>query len=107
MSAIEKTHGEVLLDLIYDEVDQQLNPSGEDCWHCGGEGVTHDCFVECKIFAGQRAKAVREEVIKSGDIDIAREWLVRVGRWHPGITDDQIKAQLTKAATPPESPHGR
>lgn len=124
MSVSDKTRGEVLLDLIYDEVDQRLNPSGEECWHCGGEGVTYDCFdgccecadegcddcardcVECKIFAGQSAKAVREEVIKSGDIDVAREWLVRVNRWHPGITDDQIKAQLAKAATPPESPHG-
>ncbi len=30
--------GTILLDAIYDDVDQRLNPDNEECWHCGGEG---------------------------------------------------------------------
>ena len=111
----EMTRGEYMLDLIYDEVDQRLNPSGDECWNCGGEGMTYDCFdgccvdaesgcpdcerpcVECKINAGIRAKAVREEVIKSGDVGIAVAWLKQIGRWSDDITDNQIKAQLAEA----------
>lgn len=43
MPVDEKTR-EFLLDFIYDEVDQRLNPSGEDCPECGGEGYISDCF---------------------------------------------------------------
>lgn len=109
--------GKVLLNAIYDEVDQRLNPDQNDCWNCGGEGVTFDCFdgccvdaesgcdlcsrkcIECVIFAGKLAKAIREEVIKSGDIDVAREWIKSVGRWSPAITDDRIRDELAKAAS--------
>lgn len=45
MPVDEKTR-EFLLDFIYDEVDQRLNPSGEDCPECGGEGYISDCFEE-------------------------------------------------------------
>jgi len=117
MSLHERTRGEVLLDMIYDEVDQRLNPNQEECWHCGGEGATYDCIdgccvdaesgcedcerpcIECKINAAQRAKAVREEVIKANDTEIAVAWLKHIGRWRDGITDEQIKAELTKAAS--------
>ena len=27
--------GTILLDAIYDDVDQRLNPDNEECWHCG------------------------------------------------------------------------
>lgn len=108
----EQDRGEVLLGLIYEEVDRQLNPNNDDCWHCGGEGVVFDCFdgfcvdadsgcdqctrscIECKIFAGQRAKAIREEVIKSGDITVAKAWLKSLGRLTPDITDERIQKEL-------------
>ena len=110
------TRGEVLLDLIYDEVDQRLNPDGEECSHCGGEGATYDCIdgccvdaesgcsdcerpcLECKLYAGRRARAVREEVIKANDVDVAAAWLKSIKRWRDGITEDQIRAELVAAA---------
>jgi hypothetical protein len=109
------TRGERILEAIEDEVLQRLNPSGDDCWHCGGEGETHDCIddccedaeigcelcrrpcIECKIFERNRLKAVREEVIKSGDIEVATAWLKDIGRWRDGITEDQIKSELAAA----------
>lgn len=114
---MDTPRGEILLDMIYDEVNQRLNPDGEECWHCGGEGETWDCIdgccvdqdigcplcrrdcIECKLYAGRRAKAVREEVIKSNDVGIATAWLKSIGRWSDGITEDQIKAELVKANT--------
>jgi hypothetical protein len=108
------TRGEVLLDLIYDEVDQRLNPGGEECWYCGGEGATYDCIddccvdaesgcpdcerpcLECKLYAGRRARAVREEVIKANDVDIATAWLKSIKRWRDDITEDQIRDELAR-----------
>jgi hypothetical protein len=110
------TRGEVLLGLIFDEVDQRLNPDGEECWHCGGEGATYDCIdnccvdpesgcgdcerpcLECKLYAGRRARAIREEVIKANDVEIATAWLKSINRWREGITEDQIKAELVAAS---------
>lgn len=110
--------GEALLSLICDEVDQQLNPSDEECWHCGGDGYTYDCIdgccidaesgcsdcerpcVECVLYAGRRAKAVREKVIEADDVQVATAWLKSIGRWHAGITEEQIKSELAKARTP-------
>lgn len=107
--------GEVLLACIYDDVDNRLNPGGEECWHCGGEGETYDCIdgccvdaesgcpdcarpcIECRIAAGQRAKAIREEVIKSDDIDIARAWIKEQGRLRADTTDDMIREQMAAA----------
>nr|RAW03981.1 hypothetical protein DBT41_10090 [Aerococcus urinae] len=107
--------GEMLLNAIYEDVDQRLNPNGEECWHCGGEGETFDCFdgfcrdadfgcpdcttacPECRINSAERAKAIREEVIKSEDIDIARAWLKSVGRLSEGISADQILRELKTA----------
>lgn len=113
-----RSHGEILLDMIFDEADQHLNPNGEECWHCGGEGATYDCIdgccedaesgcekcerpcIECKLYAGRRAKFVHEEVIRSNDVRIATAWLKNIGRWHDGITEEQIKEQLAAAAIP-------
>lgn len=118
----EIDRGDVLLDAIYDEVDQRLNPDNEECWHCGGEGETYDCFdgccidaelgcpdcarpcLECRLYAGRRAKAIREEVIKSGDLDIAIAWLKSIGRWREGITPDQVRQQLEVAKAKLEVP---
>jgi hypothetical protein len=107
--------GQLILDAIEDEVHQRLNPSGDDCWYCGGDGYTFDCIdgcceaadvgceectrdcIECRIFKRDLLKAVREEVIKSGDVEVATAWLKSIGRWHDGITDEQIRAELASA----------
>ena len=111
------TRGELLLDAIYDDVDQRLNPSGDECPECGGEGYTYDCFdgccvdaesgcgdcerrcMECARYKHARLKAIREEVIKSNDVEIAVAWLKSVGRWRNGITNEQVKAELADAAS--------
>lgn len=111
----ESNRARMMLDFICDEVDHEQNPSGEDCWYCGGEGETFDCFdgfcldadigcadctracPECRIAKHARLKAIREAVIKSNDVDIAREWLKDVGRWSEDITPEQIQQHLDKA----------
>lgn len=113
---MNKSRGEIILDAIEDEVLQRMNPSGEECWNCGGQGETYDCFdgccedaesgcagcarpcIECRLFERDRLKAIREEVIKSGDIDVATAWLKQIGRWHDGITEEQIRIEMTGAA---------
>jgi hypothetical protein len=105
-----------MLEAIEDDVVMRLNPSGEECSHCGGEGYTHDCFdgfceaaeegcedcarpcPECVIFKGQIAKAVREEVVKLGDVEIATAWLKSIGRWNDKITPERVQAELAAAA---------
>lgn len=112
--------GELLLDAILDDIEMKLNPDGEDCWHCGGEGYTHDCFdglcmsaedgcedcarrcPECVIYKGRVAKALREEVIKSGDVDLATAWLKHIGRWNDSITPERVRDELAKATKQPE-----
>lgn len=112
---LTKDRGELLLDCIVEDVDHRLNPDGDECWHCGGEGATYDCIdgfcadpesgcslcyrpcQECVIFNGNRAKAIREEVIKSGDTDIAIAWLKSIGRWSNGITRDRVSTEMAAA----------
>ena len=112
------TRGERILDAIEEEVIQRINPSGEDCPECGGDGYTYDCFEEwacidpesgceecsrrclgCAEMKRDRLKGVREEVVKLADVEVATAWLRSIGRWHDGITDDQVKAELDKAAS--------
>ena len=112
-----KNRGEILLDFICEEIDQRLNPEGEDCPECGGEGFVYDCFEEfacidpesgcaecerrclgCAQNKVLRLKAIREEVIKSGDVEIAIAWLKSIDRWREGITEEQVKAELAAAA---------
>ena len=107
--------GELLLNAIIEEVDKSLNPDGDDCWHCGGEGETYDCIdgccedsesgcelcarpcIECAIYERNRAKAIREEVIKSTDTDIAIAWLKSIGRWSDDISRDRVSAEMMAA----------
>lgn len=116
--------GQRLLYAIYDDVDHALNPDGDECWHCGGTGATYDCIdgccenaaegcaicerrcPECMIHEKNRAKAVREAVIKSGDVELAAAWLKSVGRWSDGITIGQIGAELDDARRRMETPEG-
>lgn len=110
LSEVER--GKVLFDCICEDVERQLNPDGDECPDCGGEGYIFDCFdglcfdaesgcddcmrrcPECARYKHACLKAVRLEVIKAGDVDIAREWLKSVGRWSNDITTERIKAEL-------------
>lgn len=112
----EKGVGELLLEAIYDDVDQSLNPDNDECWYCGGDGATYDCIdgfcadpesgcadcyrpcPECVIYNGKRAKAVREAVIASGNTDIAIAWLKKIGRWSDDITRERVAAELQAAS---------
>jgi hypothetical protein len=114
MAKSSTDRGRLLLDAIEDDVAHELNPSGDECWHCGGDGYIHDCFdgfcecadygcedctrrcPECVIYRGQFAKAVRLAVIDSDDVDIAIAWLKDIGRWNDGINVEQVRDELTK-----------
>lgn len=107
--------GERLLDSIYDDVEQQLGLTGDDCWHCGGEGYTYDCIdgccddaesgcpqcerrcPECARREHDFRKAVRKAVIASGDVDLAIAWLKSIGRWRDDITRERVAAELEAA----------
>lgn len=107
--------GQRMLDAIYDDVDQHLNPNGDECWHCGGDGFIHDCIdgfcydseigcedctrkcPECLKLKRDRAKAVREAVVVSGDVELAAAWLKSIGRWTDDITMERIGAELDAA----------
>lgn len=109
--------GERILEAIHDDVDRDLNPEGDACWHCGGDGYTHDCIdgmcsdsdigcddctrrcPECLIHERNRARAVRRAVVESGDVEVAAAWLREIGRWHDGITMEQIGVELDAART--------
>lgn len=110
---LTEDRGESLLSEIYDDVENRLNPNGDDCWYCGGDGETYDCIDgccfnadygcaacatpcrECRIYAAAKAKAVREEVIRLGDLDTAVAWLKRIGRWDDSVTREQVEEQLS------------
>lgn len=107
--------GQRMLDAIYDDVDHALNPDGDACWHCGGDGYTHDCIdgfcedseigcedcarrcPECLELERDRAKAVREAVVQSGDVELAAAWLKSIGRWSDDITMERIGTELDAA----------
>ena len=97
-----------LLDAIYDDARQELNPSGEDCPECGGEGWIADCFdgccieadsgcedcmrrcVECVRHEAAIERYVRVQVLRAMDIPLARAWAQRKGRSAAQITDQQV-----------------
>jgi hypothetical protein len=111
----ERDRGAILLEAICDDVDRSLNPDGDECWHCGGDGATYDCIdgccvdpesgcslcarpcLECKIHNANRAKAVRLAVIESGDTDVAIAWLKSIGRWRDGIPVERVASELAQA----------
>lgn len=104
--------GERILEAIHEDVQHKLNPSGDDCWHCGGEGYTYDCIdgccedaesgcaecerrcPECALHEHQYSKAIREAVIECGDVDVAIAWLKEIGRWRDDITRERVADEL-------------
>jgi hypothetical protein len=111
----ENNRSDLLLDAIIEEVTHELNPHDDDCWYCGGEGETYDCIdgccedqdsgceecarpcFECKMFEARVAKAIREQVLKSADTDLAISWLKHVGRWSDDITRERVAAEMEAA----------
>lgn len=87
-----------LLDAIYDDARHELNPSGDDCWSCGGEGYTFDCIdgccedaesgcqdcatrcLECRSFEANIERYVRVQVLRAMDVPLAVAWAQRKGR---------------------------
>lgn len=110
-------------DALVDEIEHELNPSGDECWHCGGEGYTYDCIdgccvdadsgcgvcaercSECAMRERARLKAIREAVITANNVDLAIAWLKSIGRWRDDITRERVQSDLDKAgaalAAPP------
>lgn len=117
MSMTQRERGERLLEFVIDEVHQRLNPNGDECSFCGGEGFTYDCIdgccvdaesgceqcaqrcVECRIFSGTIAKAIRVEVLKMVDIDVAIAWAKQQGRWQEELPPAEVLANLHAART--------
>lgn len=109
--------GAAAYDALVDDINHELNPSNEECWHCGGEGYTYDCIDgccvdaesgcedcalrcrECAVREHERLKAIREAVIKTNNVDIAIAWLMSIGRWRAGITREHVQKQLDDANT--------
>jgi hypothetical protein len=103
-----------LLDWIEEKVDFALNPEGEDCSECHGEGGTYDCIdgycadaedgcpdcftpcLGCRIYERNRRRAILKEVVELGDIDVGIAWLKSVGRWPHGITRRQVADELAR-----------
>lgn len=86
---------DALLSWVEEQVDWDLNPDQEECPTCGGEGMIADCFdgfcvdaedgcedcarpcPECRNAERQRRRAVRTEVLRALDVDLARAYLRR------------------------------
>ena len=104
-----------ILDRIYDEVHHELNPSDDDCPECGGEGYIANCIdglcfdaesgcedcmrrcVECARFEIRVRKAVRLEVLRLMDVDVAIAFARRTNRWSDKITRTAVLANLHAA----------
>lgn len=125
MSTAPEEKGERLLDWIIDDIDRRLNPDGEDCPECGGEGGTYDCIdgcclnaeegcpdcftpcIGCREYERDRRRAIRKEVVEMGDVDVGIAWLKSVGRWPHDIPREQVAEALEReknriAETPAE-----
>ena len=110
-----KDRGDIILRAICEDVNCRLNPDGDDCPECNGDGGTYDCIdgmcadaedgcpdcytpcTECCIFEQDKRRAIRKEVIEMGDVDVGIAWLKSVGRWRDDLTAEQIRAALKKA----------
>lgn len=112
---INLERGARILGLIQDEIQQRLNPSGDDCQTCGGDGVVFECFdgfcqdaeagcedctrrcQECARANYDRLRGVRLEVLRSLDVDTAAAWLREVGRLTTATTAAEVLANIHAA----------
>lgn len=91
---ISKEH--FLLSAIYDDAYRELNPSDEQCPHCGGEGFIEGectCGEDCCCCAEPDPPACREcarfdrsiecyvqvQVLRAMDVPLVRAWAHRKG----------------------------
>jgi len=106
--------GQLTFDWICEHVDFSLNPKGDDCPECFGEGGTYDCIdgccvnaedgcpdcftpcLECSAYKRDRRRAIRKEVVELGDVDVGIAWLKSVGRWQHDITREQVAEALER-----------
>jgi hypothetical protein len=105
-SGLAEQQSEAILQAIYDDVDQRLNPNDAES---GCSDCARPC-VECRLYAGRRAKAIREQVIENGDVDVAIAWLKSIGRWSGKVTREQVQKELdalrARASLSQGEPHG-
>lgn len=110
--AIQISKENFVLDALYEDAHRELNPNDDECWNCGGEGYTADCFdgccedaesgcedcsrpcPECARFKADIERYVRVQVLRSFDVPLARAWISRKGRAKEGQTDQFILANL-------------
>lgn len=96
------SRGELILDAIEDEVMMRLNPGGDECPHCGGEGfIDGECTcgddtcccawptppecTECQRFKARFRREVRIEVLRTLDVDIGIAFMKQKGQWRDGM----------------------
>lgn len=107
---------EKLLEYIEEEAAEKFRFADDQCWNCDGDGYVYSCFEEyacvdpesgceecaqrcpeCASLKRDRLRYVRETVIQSNDIELAKAWLRSIGRWSDEYTDAQIKSEMLKA----------
>jgi len=99
---------ERVLDLIHAEVDRELNPGGDECLDCGGEGVVHDCFdglcmnaewgcgdcrrncAECARHERKARHRVLVAVLHYNDLELTTAWLKSTAGSDTGMTPGEI-----------------
>lgn len=107
-----ESRAERILDAIYDDVHQRLDPDDDGCGNCGGEGYTYDCIDGCCVDAESGCedcasrcdfcasfelsirKAVQLDVLRSLDPDLAVAFLKRNNKWSDKITPSAVLANL-------------
>jgi hypothetical protein len=101
------------LSRLEEQIEHDLNPSGEDCPFCGGEGATFDCVdgfclnaesgcdgcaqpcAECRRHEINIRRAVRVEVLRALDVELGRAFLRRFRNWRgPDLEDAKVLANL-------------
>jgi len=93
------------------------NIDNGDCWNCGGEGYTFDCFdgccedadvgcddctrrcFECARREYDAKRADRIAILRALDIDLGIGWLVSIGRFDPRISRETVLVNLHAGRT--------
>jgi transcription antitermination factor NusG len=124
--------GRVMMDHVLDDSEEELvrlwrrakryldalslsDGEQDECWHCGGEGWTHDCIdgfcedaedgcelcmrrcVECARRVRDEARADRVAILRTIDVELAVGWAVITGRWREGLTRRDVLRELHSA----------
>lgn len=112
------TKSQFLLSAIYEDAHRELNPSDEECPHCGGEGFIdgectcgEDCCccaepdpprcTECARFERNVERYVQIQVLRAMDIPLTRAWAFRRGSgvWAHNSSDAIVLRELHAGRT--------